>query len=109
MDFSFCCSLNFFLKLYELFVFSLIINQEGVFISSGIFPWNKGIMGAHWENIGVAYYETGFINWITKAYPVKVENKFTQKFDVYASHIHRGDNCVSEINFIISNIRTKQA
>lgn len=41
-------------------VVRIYLNDDGIWLSSGIFPWNKGIYGLNWRDISDAIYQTGF-------------------------------------------------
>ena len=41
----------------------LFTNENGVWIQSGIFPWQRGISGVQWRDLGQAGYTQGFASW----------------------------------------------
>ncbi len=73
-------------------------NQDGVWIYSGILPWNKGVSGVKWRDIDEATYYTGFISWLTKSYRIRVGHRFTKSSEMFLSHVKRGNLAAAAIN-----------
>jgi len=84
------------LRSYQLFV-----NDVGVWVFKGIFPWNKGLIGIRWEDIDSAFFTQGFINWVFKSYPVTVSHKYTKASEIHLSHIRNGQVASEKINQLL--------
>ncbi|NWA64086.1 hypothetical protein HX773_24620 [Pantoea sp. B9002] len=102
--------LIFFMALIKLscdFIYTktlrLYLNQDGVFMYRGIFPWTKGVVGTIWRDISDANYYTGFINWATKSYRVRVGHRFTKTSEIIIPHVKNGHEAVMEINETIKS------
>lgn len=81
------------IKSYELYS-----DDDGVWICSGIFPWNKGINGVKWRDLDDATYYTGFMSWALKSYTIKVSYRFTKDSELFLNHMKVGDKAVMSIN-----------
>jgi len=76
----------------------LYINDDGVWIYSGIFPWNKGSAGVKWRDLDEAVYFTGFFSWALKSYTLRISHRFTKDSEIVLSHMKVGDVAVQSIN-----------
>lgn len=76
----------------------LFLDDEGVWLYSGIFPWNKGYNGVKWRDLDEAVFRTGFFSWAFKSYTIRVSHRFTQGSEIIINHMEMGDQAVQEIN-----------
>lgn len=97
-------SLLFVLRLIYLSKVKLYLNENGVYVRRGIFPWTKGIYGTAWRDIADANYYTGFIPWLTKSYRVRVGHRFTKTSEIVVPNVSRGNEAVMKINGTINRI-----
>ena len=65
-------------RYFDLKAVRLEISGDGVYLHSGILPWNKGRTGVSWRDCGGAYYATDFSSWLTKSASVQIEHRFTR-------------------------------
>ena len=82
----------------------LFVDEEGVWVLSGIFPWNKGIYGVKWCDFGEATYFLNPVSWILNSYTIKISNKYKQENEIVLKNMHNGHIAVSLINKIYLNI-----
>lgn len=78
--------------------FKIVIDKDGVWVYSGIFPWTKGRNGTQWRNIDDAIYITHIISWATKSYKIRIGHRFTKSSELIIPHVRDGNNAVSVIN-----------
>lgn len=76
----------------------LFVNDEGVWVYSGIFPWSRGAGGVRWRDIDDAQFTTGFFNWLFKAYTIKINHRFTKGNEITLPLVKNGDRAVDRIN-----------
>ncbi|RYV01830.1 hypothetical protein SOPP22_15865 [Shewanella sp. OPT22] len=76
----------------------LYVDNDGVWIYSGIFPWNKGSSGVKWRDLDEAVYYTGFFSWLVKSYTVKISHRFTKDSEIVLSNMKSGEKAVPLIN-----------
>lgn len=93
--------INLYCSITYVKTLKLYLNQDGVFLYRGIFPWTKGVIGTMWRDISDANYYTGFVSWATKSYRVRVGHRFTKTSEIFIPHVKNGNNAVIEINEII--------
>jgi len=78
--------------------YKLYFDDEGIWIYSGVFPWQKGHRGIKWRDVEVASWRANFWSWLFKSYYISVKHRF----DIYGAlsleHVARGDKAAMEIN-----------
>lgn len=79
----------------------LFTTETGVWLSRGVFPWQKATSGVRWEEAGEAVAMTGVIAWATSAYHVGVMHRYTKKTELWATRIARGNEFVRHVNGVI--------
>ncbi len=83
--------------------YTLFVDEEGVWVFKGIFPWSKGIYGVKWRDFGEAVFFLNPVSWSLKSYTVHVSNKFKQENEIVLKNMHNGDIAVSQINEMFMN------
>ena len=78
--------------------FELYVNDNGVWLYRGIFPWNKRVSGVKWRDLEGAGYYTGFMSWALKSYTIKISHRFTKGNEILLTHMKLGDKAVFAIN-----------
>lgn len=94
-------ALAFALMVYKILALRsvrLFVNDEGVWVYSGILPWTKGISGIRWRDIDDARYFPGFLGWALKSYTVSIGHRFTKSSQIRLPYVKRGDRAVEQIN-----------
>ncbi|QAV24581.1 hypothetical protein [Proteus hauseri] len=90
--------INFICNILFLKTFYFWIDDTGVWVFRGIFPWTKGKSGTTWRDVSDAIYFTGFISWSTKSYKIRVGHRFTKTSELIIPHLKNGDLAVIAIN-----------
>jgi hypothetical protein len=85
-------------KLIELRAYHLYCNEAGVWLSSGVLPWNKGVRGVKWRDVDDATFSQSFWTWLLKSHRVRVGHRFTRSNELVVSSIGHGDKAVMTIN-----------
>lgn len=110
-SYSYLVALAILLKgVYLLFLnksYELFINETGVWVFSGIFPWSRGVNGVKWRDLDEAVYYTGFVSWLTRSYTVRISHRFTKGSEIVLSHMQAGGKAVEKINALHDNIIAK--
>lgn len=83
----------------------LFTDENGVWIESGVFPWEKGVSGVQWRDLGQAGYTPGFMNWALRSYDVRISNRFTTGAELYLPNVHRGNLAVEHVNAIMAQLQ----
>ena len=83
---------------------TLFTDESGVWLHSGIFPWQRGVAGVKWRDISEATFQTGFVSWMLRSYSVRVGNRFTQGAELFLPNIYCGNLAVEHINSILVRI-----
>jgi hypothetical protein len=83
--------------------FVLFVDDNGIWMYSGITEWNSGTYGIKWCNFGEAIYYRNPISYSLQSYTIYIIDKYRQENKVVLKHIHNGDKVVSEINEIFMN------
>lgn len=79
----------------------LFTDEEGVWMFSGVFPWEKGVRGVMWRDVGEAGYTQGFASWLLRSYSIRVSNRFTQDGELFLKNVRYGNLAVEHINGIL--------
>jgi hypothetical protein len=83
----------------------IFTDAAGVWMKSGIFPWEKGITGVQWRDVGQAEYTQGFASWALRSYDIRVSNRFTTGLELVVRNVHLGDKAVMHINGIMVELQ----
>ncbi len=78
--------------------YTLFVDEEGVWVFKGIFPWSKGIYGVKWRDFGEAVFFLNPVSWSLKSYTIHATNKFKPEEEIVLKNMHNGDIAVSKIN-----------
>ena len=85
-------------KLAVIRAVKISLDEEGVWLSSGVLPWTKGVYGVKWRDIDQASYTLGLIPWLTKSHTVRVGHRFTKGSEVIVADLANAKELVHAIN-----------
>jgi hypothetical protein len=77
---------------------ALFTDEEGVWLFSGILPWNKGIAGVKWRDLEGAGFYPGMLSWAFNSYSIRVGHRFTKTSEIVIAHVRNGRQAVEHIN-----------
>jgi len=83
----------FYIRSYALFV-----DDVGVWVFRGIFPWDSGIYGVRWRDFGEAEFYLNPVSWSLKSYRIHIKNRYKNEPEFILKDMHNGDVAVSQIN-----------
>lgn len=83
----------------------LFTDENGVWLMSGVFPWEMGVTGVQWRDVGQACYTQGFMAWALRSYDVRISNRFTAGAELYLRNVHRGNLAVEHVNAIMAQLQ----
>ncbi len=83
----------------------LFTDPAGVWVSSGVFPWQKGFYGVPWRQIGGAGYHNGFFSWLSKSYRIDVTHAFKDNAGFTLKDLKYGDLVAAHINQTVVGIQ----
>ena len=78
----------------------LYYDDVGVWVVSGVLPWNKGVHGVKWRDMDNAAYAGGFLAWMTRSYTVHIGHRFTRGSSIVLHQIARGRDAVDTLTAI---------
>ena len=78
--------------------YQLYMDDNGVWIFSGIFPWSKGVRGVKWRDLDDAVYFTSMFSWAAKSYKIALKHRYTKDNEIFLSHMKKGQESVMQIN-----------
>lgn len=93
----------FIFKIVYLRTLRLFLNENGVYMFRGVFPWTKGTVGTAWRDIADANYYTGFVSWVTKSYRIRIGHRFTKSSEMVIPFVKNGNIAVMTINEAVNN------
>lgn len=78
--------------------YRLYFDDVGVWVYSGILPWNKGINGVKWRDLDGASFKQSLGSWLFKSYSIHISHRFTKSNEIWLSHWAGGNEAVTAIN-----------
>ena len=78
--------------------YHLYRDDVGVWVYSGVMPWNRGVRGVKWRDLDEAVYFQTMWSWLSKSYSLRIGHRFTKTSEILLSHMAHGDKCVMDIN-----------
>ncbi|KFI05377.1 hypothetical protein [Massilia sp. BSC265] len=78
----------------------LYYDDVGVWVVSGVLPWQRGVRGVKWRDMDDANYAGGFLAWVTRSYTVRIGHRFTRESEIVLHHMANGRRAVETINAI---------
>jgi hypothetical protein len=76
----------------------LYYDDIGVWVYSGVLPWQKGYAGVKWRDMDEASFEQGFWSWITRSYSIRIGHRFTKESEIRLTQIANGKDAVATLN-----------
>lgn len=90
------------LQIFENYKTEIVIDDKGVWVYTGVLPWNKGKYGLNWRDISDAGYRTSFFSWAFNCYTVTVKHRYTRDHHLVLPHLTKGRELVAQINDIVA-------
>jgi hypothetical protein len=87
-----------FLWILSIRKYKLYTDENGVWISYGLFPWTKGFSGVKWRDLNECTLVNSFLSWLLRSYTVMVTHRYTKTDEVVMTHTRLGKRAVLEIN-----------
>lgn len=78
--------------------YNVYYDDAGVWVYSGVLPWNKGIIGVKWRDLDDAGFYQTFWSWLFNSYSIRIGHRFTKSSEIFLTHIHKGNETVIKIN-----------
>ncbi|MGF6768681.1 hypothetical protein P3T18_001151 [Paraburkholderia sp. GAS199] len=85
-------------RILEIRNVELYCDDAGVWLHSGVLPWNKGIRGVKWRDIEGAVFYQSMGSWLFKSYKLRIAHRFTRTSEILVSGMGRGNDAVETIN-----------
>jgi hypothetical protein len=76
----------------------LYYDDTGVWLYSGVLPWQRGVRGIKWRDLDEASYVQSFGSWLLRSWKIRVAHRFTDGSDIVLSQMARGREAVAFIN-----------
>lgn len=78
--------------------YQLYYDDVGVWLSSGILPWSKGVAGVKWRDMDEATFVQNFRSWLFKSYTIRIGHRFTKSSEIVLTSMARGKDAVLALN-----------
>lgn len=78
--------------------YNIYHDDIGIWVYSGILPWDKGVIGVKWRDLDEAVYFQTFWSWLFKSYSIRIGHRFTKSSEIFLTHMHKGDDTAMKIN-----------
>lgn len=80
--------------------YTLFIDDEGVWVFCGVFPWQKGIYGVKWGNFNEGVFFQNFVSWASRSFTIEVKNRYKKEPEIMLMFMHNGDIAVTKMNSV---------
>lgn len=100
-------ALSALIVLYQFLVIrsvQLYYDDVGVWVVSGVLPWDKGISGVKWRDMDEATFVQGFWSWMTRSYDIRIGHRFTKSSEIKLTNIAGGKNAIATLNSYHQNM-----
>lgn len=101
-------ALFFLHRIFMLYSVMLYIDDDGVWVYSGIFPWSRGSNGVKWRDLEEAVYFPNFFSWIFRSYTVRLTQRFTHEGQILLRSVYQGNKAVERINLFHRDLLANQ-
>jgi hypothetical protein len=79
----------------------LYTDEHGVWLASGLLPWNSGVSGVKWRDVSEAVFVQGLASWAFRSYTVRVGHKFTNDTELRVANVWKGHEAVQHVNDVL--------
>ncbi|OQX07108.1 MAG: hypothetical protein BWK76_25295 [Desulfobulbaceae bacterium A2] len=76
----------------------LFMDDHGVWLADGVFPWDRMISGVKWRDLDEAVYRPTLWGWLFRSYTVALRHRFTKQDEIALSQMHQGHTATELIN-----------
>jgi hypothetical protein len=95
-------------KVFELFSCQLYYDRQGIWFQSGLFPWDKGVVGLDWRDLECCLCSVGFRSWFSRSYQIVVTHRFTDRGKLVLNDMSNGRNTCITINTLHQDFAKNQ-
>ena len=85
-------------QVFSLFSCQLYYDRQGIWYQSGVFPWDKGIVGVHWRDLDCCLVTVGFRSWFSRSYQLVINHRFTDCSKIVLTDMTNGRNTCITLN-----------
>jgi hypothetical protein len=85
-------------KVFSLLSCQLYYDRQGIWFQSGLFPWDKGIVGVDWRDLECCLVTMGFTSWLSRSSQLVVTHRFSDRSKLVVNDMSNGHNTCSTIN-----------
>jgi len=78
--------------------YTLFMDDEGVWVFRGVFPWQKGIYGVKWGDFNEGVFFQNFASWALRSFTIEVKNRYKEEFEIMLRYMHNGDSAITKMN-----------
>jgi len=76
----------------------LFMDDLGVWLRRGIFPWDRGIVGVRWRDLREGLFYLNPLSWLTRSYTIEIGNRYQDEPEILLTQMYRGDQAIMKIN-----------
>lgn len=99
----------FIVRVLERSSVRLFLDDQGVWVFSGVFPWNRGAGGVKWRDLDEAGFQPSLFSWLFKSYTVRVAHRFTKSSEIVLRHVKDGQGAAITINRVHAELIRRAA
>lgn len=80
--------------------YTLFVDDEGVWVFRGVFPWQQGIYGVKWGDFNEGVFSQNFASWALRSFTIEVKNRYKEEPEIVLKHMHNGDYAITKMNSV---------
>jgi hypothetical protein len=96
--FTVLLNLSLLCKVFSLLSCQLYYDRQGIWFHSGLFPWDKGIVGVDWRDLECCLVTIGFRSWLSRSSQIVVNHRFADRRQLVLNDMSNGRNTCITIN-----------
>lgn len=86
------------IQVLHLASYELYFDKQGVWLRSGLFPWDRGAFGIDWRDTEGCLTVRGFISWISRSSEIIIAHRFTDSSKIRVGDMTNALKTCNKIN-----------
>jgi len=78
--------------------YKLIMNEDGVWVFSGVLPWSKGYSGVKWRDLDEGVFYPNIIAYFFQSYKLQIKNRMKDTIEISLTQMNKGNKAIEKIN-----------
>jgi len=85
-------------RIFDLRSVTLMYDDVGVWLFSGVLPWDAGVTGVKWRDLDEAEFRQSVTGWLFRSHTIRIGHRYTKASEIVLTDMSRGEVAVALIN-----------